>query len=160
MYIYFRKRPNPLRVDPLSAIFVKKKRGSSTKKFLRFGWKSLSKKLMGRRSSLHEHFVRVKNRMGLERFEVEKSRFWSCFKSAEHRVASSIWIAGHRFTRILCVSKLVWVNNVHKVEPTSGPIKNLSKSLMILKSPKTNLKFPFLIFKTPPLFLFYKIVGL
>ena len=32
---------------------------------------------MGRRSSLHEHFVRVKTRMGLERFEVEKSRAFS-----------------------------------------------------------------------------------
>ena len=30
---------------------------------------------MGRRSSLHEHFVRAKTRMGLERFEVENLDF-------------------------------------------------------------------------------------
>ena len=35
---------------------------------------------MGRRSSLHEHFVRVKTRMGLERFEVGSS-FRPIFKS-------------------------------------------------------------------------------
>merc|ERR1712198_63875 len=50
--------------------------------------------------------------------------------------------------RILCVSKLLWANNAHKVEPNSGPIKNLSKSQLILKSPKTNLKFQFLIAKS------------
>ena len=32
---------------------------------------------MDRRSSLHEHFVRVKTRMGLERFEVDKTRAFS-----------------------------------------------------------------------------------
>jgi len=47
---------------------------------------------MGRRSSLHEHFVRVKTPIGLERFEVEKSRFWSCSKTAENRAASSLWV--------------------------------------------------------------------
>merc|ERR1712030_114580 len=44
-----------------------------------------------------------------------------------------------------------WANNAHKVEPNSGPIKNLSKSLLILKSPKTNLKFKFLIAKSYPI---------
>ena len=32
---------------------------------------------MGRRSSVHKHFVRGKTLRGLERFEVEKSRFWN-----------------------------------------------------------------------------------
>ena len=32
---------------------------------------------MGSRSSLHEQFVRVKTRMGLERFEVNKTRAFS-----------------------------------------------------------------------------------
>ena len=126
------------------------KKGSKYKKFLRFGWKSLSKKLTGRRSSLHEHFVLVKTRMGLERFEVEKSRFWSCFKSPKNRASSSLWVGGHRSTGILCASKLLWKNNAHKVEPNAGPIKNLGKSLQILKSLKTNLKFPFLIAKSSP----------
>merc|ERR1712115_293823 len=58
----------------------------------------------------------------------------------------------HRYTRISCVSKPLWENNAHKVEPNTGPIKNLSKSLLILKSPKTNLKFPLLIAKSSPIF--------
>ena len=33
----------------------------------------------------------------------------SCFKSAENYGASSLWVAGHRYTRISCVSKLLWV---------------------------------------------------
>ena len=74
----------------------------------------------------------------------------SCFKSAENRAVGSLWMVHHRYTRILCVSKPLWANNTHKVEPNSGPIKNLSKSLLILKSPKTNLKFPFLIAKSSP----------
>ena len=45
---------------------------------------------MGRRSSLHELCVRVKTHMGLERFEDEKSRFLSCFKSPETRAVSSL----------------------------------------------------------------------
>merc|ERR1711954_208419 len=36
--------------------------------------------------------------------------------------------------------------------PNTGPIKNISKSLSILKSPKTNLKFPFLIAQSSPIF--------
>ena len=123
---------------------------SESKKVLWFGLKSLSKKLMGRRSSLHEHFVRVKTHMGLERFEVEKSQFWSCFKSPKNRASSSLWVGGHRSKGILCASKLLWENNAHKVEPNTRPIKNLSKSLQILKSPKTSLKFPFLIAKSSP----------
>merc|ERR1712115_224343 len=58
----------------------------------------------------------------------------------------------HRYTRISCVSKPLWANNAHKVKPNTGPIKNLSKSLLILKSPKTNLKFPFLIAQSSPIF--------
>ena len=34
---------------------------------------------MGRRSSLHEHFVRVKTSIGLERFEVENLELFSIF---------------------------------------------------------------------------------
>ena len=75
----------------------------------------------------------------------------SCFKSAENRAASSLWMDHHRYTRIMYVSKPLWANNAHKVEPNSGPIKNLSKSLLILKSPKTNLKFQFLIAKSYPI---------
>ena len=32
----------------------------------------------------------------------------SCFKSAENRAASSLGVGGHRYTRILCASKLLW----------------------------------------------------
>ena len=56
---------------------------------------------MGSRSSLHEHFVRVKTRMGLEQFEVAKSRFLSCSKSAENRIASGLWTGGYRYAGIL-----------------------------------------------------------
>ena len=76
----------------------------------------------------------------------------SFFNLAENCGASSLWADHHRYTRILCVSKPLWANNAHKVEPNTGPIKNLSKSLLILKSPKTNLKFPFLIAKRSPIF--------
>ena len=74
----------------------------------------------------------------------------SFFDLAENCEASSLWVDHHRYTRILCVSKPLWANNAHKVEPNTGPIKNLCKSLQILKSPKTNLKFPFLIAKSSP----------
>ena len=75
---------------------------------------------MGRQSSLHEHFVRVKTPTVLERFEVEKSRVFppgiprnhgtpgSCLKPAESRAASSPWDGGHRYTDILCMLKLPW----------------------------------------------------
>ena len=33
----------------------------------------------------------------------------SCFDLAENFKTSSLWVAGHRYTRILCVSKLLWV---------------------------------------------------
>ena len=59
-------------VDPLPS-WLWKKKWSELKKFLQIGWKSLSKKPMGSRSSLHEHFVRVKTLMGLQLFEVEKN---------------------------------------------------------------------------------------
>ena len=74
----------------------------------------------------------------------------SFFNLAENCGASSLWAVPHRYTRILCMLKPLWANNAHKVEPNTGPIKNLSKSLLILKSPKTNLKFPFLIAKSSP----------
>ena len=31
----------------------------------------------------------------------------SCFDLAENRAANSIWVGGHRYTRISCVSKLL-----------------------------------------------------
>ena len=33
----------------------------------------------------------------------------SCFDLAENFKTSSLWVAGHRYTRISCVSKLLWV---------------------------------------------------
>ena len=76
----------------------------------------------------------------------------SFFDLAENCEASSLWVGHHRYTRVLQVSKLLWANNAHKVEPNTRPIKHLSKSLLILKSPKTNLKFPFLIAQSSPIF--------
>ena len=60
---------------------------------------------MSRRSSLRGDFGRVKTPMGLERFEVEKYRFWTCSKSAENRAANSRWVDGHRRHRYggICV---------------------------------------------------------
>ena len=59
----------------------------------------------------------------------------------------------HSFTIAdLTHPKPLWANNAHKVEPTTRPIKNLSKSLLILKSSKTNLKLPFLIAQSFPIF--------
>ena len=52
----------------------------------------------------------------------------SFFKLAENCKASSLWVGRHRYVRILCVSKPLWENNAHKVEPNTGPIINLSKS--------------------------------
>ena len=62
--------------------------------------------------------MRVKTCMGLERFEVKKFRVFtripgiprnhgtpgSCLKSAENQAASSIWVGGHHYTSILCLS--------------------------------------------------------
>ena len=33
----------------------------------------------------------------------------SCFNEAENRAASSLGVGGHRYTKILSVSKLLWV---------------------------------------------------
>ena len=33
----------------------------------------------------------------------------SCFDEAENRAASSLGVGGHRYTRVSCVSKLLWV---------------------------------------------------
>ena len=60
---------------------------------------------MGRRSSLREHFERVKTLIGLERFRVQKFRFWGCFKSAENRARSSLWVGGDRYARIFVYVK-------------------------------------------------------
>ena len=44
--------------------------------------------------------------IGSEKSEVKSK---SSFKSAENRAASSLGVGGHRYTRISCVSKLLWV---------------------------------------------------
>ena len=51
---------------------------------------------MGRRSSVRRDFVHV-------RAAAEQNSF---FKSVENRPASSLWIGGHRYTGILCASKV------------------------------------------------------
>ena len=33
----------------------------------------------------------------------------SCFDEAENRAACSLWVGDHRYTRISCMSKLLWV---------------------------------------------------
>ena len=86
--------------------------------------------------------------------EVKQREPKSCFILAENFNPTSLWVGSHRYTRIFQLSKPLWANNAHKVEPNTRPIKNLSKSLLILKSPKTNLKFPFLIAKRSPIFSF------
>ena len=83
--------------------------------------------------------------------EVKQREPKSCFILAENFNPTSLWVGSHRYTRIFQLSKPLWANNAHKVEPNTRPIKNLSKSLLILKSPKTNLKFPFLIAKSSPI---------
>ena len=65
----------------------------------------------------------------------------SCFKSAENRPASSLWVGGHRYTRVSCVSKLLWEYNVLEVRQIIRPYQNLRKSLLILISLKKYLKF-------------------
>ena len=83
--------------------------------------------------------------------EVKQRESKSCFILAENFNPSSLWVGSHRYTRIFRLSKPLWANNAHKVEPNTSSIKNLSKSLLILKSPKTNLKFQFLIAKSYPI---------
>ena len=55
---------------------------------------------MGRQSSVIGDFVHVKTYMSLEQFEVAKSQFRSCFKSAENRAAGGLWVGGHRYMGI------------------------------------------------------------
>ena len=83
---------------------------------------------MGRLSSFHEHFLHVKTYVGLEQFELGKSRssydvpfrscyepdrtdasHLNCFKSAENRATSSPWVGGHRYKSVSCASKLLQV---------------------------------------------------
>ena len=40
----------------------------------------------------------------------------SCFKSAENRAVSSLWLGGHRYSSILCTSKLLWFESDFKLE--------------------------------------------
>ena len=84
--------------------------------------------------------------------EVKQREPKSCFNLAENFNPTSLWVGSHRYTRIFQLSKPLWANNAHKVEPNTRPIKNNSKSLLILKSPKTNLKLPSLIAKSSPIF--------
>ena len=84
--------------------------------------------------------------------EVKQREPKSCFILAENFNPTSLWVGSHRYTRIFQLSKPLWANNAHKVEPNTSSIKNLSKSLLILKSPKTNLKLPFLIAKSSFIF--------
>ena len=62
-------------LSALSVVIPLVPRAGFTKKVLQIGRKSGSGWPMSRRSSLRGDFGRVKTRMGLERFEVEKSRF-------------------------------------------------------------------------------------
>merc|ERR1712121_168682 len=61
----------------------------------------------------------------------------SCFDLAENRAASSLWVGDHRYTRILWVTKLLWVQSDFKLKkidfeknrrcapgPGEYPIKN------------------------------------
>ena len=110
---------NSPRVDPLSSWIVKKKRGSEVKKFLQISWNSLSKKLMGSRSSLHEHFVRVKTLMGLEPFEV-RFLFWK--KSTKMYLAINGVIENHsRFVyRLSMMFPRIWQSNFWFVKTLMG----------------------------------------
>ena len=62
---------------------------------------------MGRRSSLHGDFVRVKTSMGLELFDRGGGQKISCFNLAENRAANSLWVGAQRYERISCASKLL-----------------------------------------------------
>ena len=39
----------------------------------------------------------------------------SCFDFAENRAANSLWVGSHRYQRILCASKLLWVYSDFKL---------------------------------------------
>ena len=45
----------------------------------------------------------------------------SFFDLAENCEESSLWVGRHRYSRVLQVSKPLWENNAHKVEPNTGP---------------------------------------
>ena len=87
---------------------------------------------MGRRSSLREHFGRAKTPIGSERFKVQKFRFWSCFKSAENRARSSLWVGGLRYASILRLSKLLWVQSWFKLENLATATKSLSDFVWVI----------------------------
>ena len=68
-----------------------------------------------------KEFWRIKIPMGIEPTNLippvskpfmpgyEWSDSESFFKSAENHSENRLWLGGHRYTRILCVSKLLWV---------------------------------------------------
>ena len=117
MLIFYVANSPPCR--PPFFLVVKKKKWSDLKKFLQIGLKSLSKKLMGRRSSLHEDFVRVKTLMGLERFEVENFLIWKKYKRcywprrvSNQKLLRYDWRPTHRlqlYRGDFCESKPLWV---------------------------------------------------
>ena len=72
---------------------------------------------------ISNQFYWLKSLMGMESPPCRPPSYWlaaaaaavvvsesqSCFKSAENINASSLWPGGYRYTRVLCVSKLLWV---------------------------------------------------
>ena len=98
---------------------------------------------MDNRSSLYEDFLRVKTHMGLERFEVEKSLFWSWCIYAENQAISSLQVGSHHCASNLYKSKFLLGSEQFEV----GKFRNsydvpfrscLGKSVQTckLKSPK------------------------
>ena len=60
----------------------------------------------------------------------------SCFKSAENRAASSLGVDGHRYTRISCLSKLLWVQGDLKSYffPAINSLKSIQRSRETLEN--------------------------
>ena len=62
----------------------------------------------------------------------------SCFKSAENRALSSLWVGDHRYTRILRASKLLWEYSVLKLQNfvlrTKTPFRKRLEALIYIKN--------------------------
>ena len=77
-------------------------------------------------------FVRVKTPFNFEQSEVEKSRFRSCFKSAENWATNSLRVGGHRSKSILCMSKLIWVKSNFKSKKLATAAASLSDLILVI----------------------------
>ena len=130
---FFSCRPPSFLVRAAAAAAV-----GGSKKLLQFCWKLPSKYLMGRCSSLHEDFVRVKTPMGLERFEV---RFFIWEKFTKIKLALS-WVCENILKlaeRFFMMFRTIWLRYFFLFQKSYG---NTTRLKFFWTTKKKSVFFP------------------